>query len=97
MSKQQYQIVILDNEMPVLDGVTTAKILKSKMKNGEIEQLILIGSSANPFSNEDEDPETGAKVKIMDYLLPKPIMQDELIKIFKKIINNYSYDDQLMN
>lgn len=72
--------------MPVLDGRTTAIILKEMMTKKEISPIVLIGSSANNFNMEEYDEKSHKNYKVIDYFLPKPIMQEELVKTFKQIL-----------
>eukprot|EP00331_Platyophrya_macrostoma_P033664 CAMPEP_0176434962 /NCGR_PEP_ID=MMETSP0127-20121128/17015_1 /TAXON_ID=938130 /ORGANISM="Platyophrya macrostoma, Strain WH" /LENGTH=654 /DNA_ID=CAMNT_0017817851 /DNA_START=470 /DNA_END=2437 /DNA_ORIENTATION=+ len=49
---QQYSLIFLDYNMPVMDGFETARTLREEIKNKTIDELIIIGCTA--FVNQNE-------------------------------------------
>ena len=78
---QQYKVVFLDCEMPVLDGFETAKLLKKKVKKGEIDDIKIIACTA--FVQKSD--EVKAKEAGMNDFCTKPInciaIKEKLSKI----------------
>eukprot|EP01022_Parablepharisma_sp_SALTPOND_P028330 TRINITY_DN70804_c1_g1_i1.p1 TRINITY_DN70804_c1_g1~~TRINITY_DN70804_c1_g1_i1.p1 ORF type:complete len:673 (-),score=67.41 TRINITY_DN70804_c1_g1_i1:111-2129(-) len=50
-----YKLVVMDINMPVLDGIEATRILREKMQNGEIPPTTIIALSAQPLREEDKD------------------------------------------
>ena len=50
-----YKIVVLDINMPVLDGIETARILRQKIAAGELPDMNILALSAQPLRPEDHD------------------------------------------
>eukprot|EP01022_Parablepharisma_sp_SALTPOND_P007971 TRINITY_DN135000_c0_g1_i1.p1 TRINITY_DN135000_c0_g1~~TRINITY_DN135000_c0_g1_i1.p1 ORF type:complete len:668 (-),score=90.14 TRINITY_DN135000_c0_g1_i1:95-2098(-) len=76
-----YKVAVLDINMPVLDGIETAKILKHKMKNKEIPPLFLIALSAQPLKAEEQEfffDEAG----FSDYIT-KPTKKADFLELVK--------------
>ncbi|TVQ11628.1 MAG: PAS domain S-box protein [Bacteroidetes bacterium] len=67
-----FQIILMDIQMPVMDGVTATKIIRSKHP----EYKIIIGLSANVFTSEVE----GFLRSGLDDYIVKPAKSDELYK-----------------
>lgn len=78
---QQYKVVFLDCQMPVLDGFETAKLLKKKVKKGEIDDIKVIACTA--FVQKSD--EVKAKEAGMNDFCTKPInfiaIKEKLSKI----------------
>lgn len=75
--KNDYDIVFMDIQMPVLDGISaTKKILEQE----KLKDLTIIAITANAF---DEDREN-CKLAGMKDFIPKPIKIDSIIEIIKK-------------
>ena len=68
-SCQQYKVIFLDCNMPILDGYETTRILRRMEKNGEIENIKIIACTAF-VQQSDED---GAREAGMDDFCTKPI------------------------
>jgi len=79
-----YQVVILDYNMPEMNGFQLAKLIKShesKIKP----KLVLLSSSI-----VEEEKEINAS-KILDCFLTKPIRRDELNQSLLSVINNMNW------
>ncbi len=66
---QQYKLMFLDCQMPILNGFETAKLLKRMMNDGEIDWLRIVGCTA--FVQEAD--EKRARQAGMDDFCTKPI------------------------
>ena len=66
---QQYKIVFLDCNMPIMDGFETSRILRGMIKRGEIDDFKIIACTAF-VQQSDED---NAKEAGMDDFCTKPI------------------------
>jgi signal transduction histidine kinase/DNA-binding response OmpR family regulator len=78
-----YHVILMDIEMPVLDGISaTEKILEYEKENNK-EHVPIIALTANTLEEtKQKHPNFN-----MDGLLSKPIKADELEKTLKKILN----------
>jgi CheY-like chemotaxis protein len=66
---EQYKLMFLDCQMPILNGFETAKLLKRLMSDGEIDYLRIVGCSA--FIQEADEKK--ARQAGMDDFCTKPI------------------------
>ncbi len=76
VEKEKFDLILMDIQMPVMDGVTATQELKKKF-------LILppiIGLSANAFEG---DREKYMKLGMNDYLT-KPVKEEDLLKVLKR-------------
>ena len=75
LEESEYDIVIMDKLMPIMDGPTTAKKIREH-KDEKISQIYIIGNSANWLNGLDEEClELG-----MNASLAKPVRFDQLQK-----------------
>ena len=79
LDKETYDMVLMDINMPIMDGVACAKEirLRSKDKNGNI-PIIAITGNANNYSKED------FKALGIDDYIPKPLNYDLLVETVKR-------------
>ena len=80
-----YKLIIMDCQMPIIDGYEATKILKQMMKDGEISNMPIIGCTAFTSKKQiDECFECG-----MDQVLLKPVLKDKLTEVLEqyKLIN----------
>lgn len=77
-----FQLIIMDLNMPVMDGVEASEILTSLMKNGEIPKTPIIALTA-----AEETPFLKQKLQNAGicFLAQKPMSKDN----FNKIANNF--------
>lgn len=80
LTKQKYDILLMDCEMPVLDGYETTKVIRESETNGI--NTIIIGLSGNPL---EDDKNKYLKIGMDDYLT-KPIP----INTLKDILNKWN-------
>ena len=79
-SKKRFDLILMDCNMPVLDGYKTTEILKKMMKENEIEDTPIVAVSAyNKDSEEKKCLESG----MVDYL-EKPITKVKFEEFWKK-------------
>ena len=75
--KKSYDLVLMDIQMPILDGIAASKAIR---KNTKIKQPIIIALTANALK---DDRESCLKAGMNDYL-SKPVslqdMKETLIK-----------------
>jgi len=78
-----YKLILMDYEMPVMDGITATEILTRMMKNKEIENIPIIGCSGH---KEGEKIKEGLKSG-MDEVVEKPVQREKLMKILEKYVD----------
>lgn len=79
MKKKRPDLIILDYDMPVVDGKATLKMLKDKEEMKDIPVIFLTGV------NEKEHIRAVLELKPQGYLL-KPAEPERLIEIIQKIL-----------
>ena len=83
-SNSKFDLILMDCNMPVLDGYQTAKILKKMMQDKEIDNSPIIAVSAyNKESEENRWLENG-----MDDFLEKPISKHSFEELWNKWVEN---------
>jgi len=80
VEENDFDFILMDIQMPVMDGVTATKILRKKYKKSPP----IIGLSANAFEG---DREKYLKYGMDDYII-KPINEEDFKNIIKKHVNN---------
>jgi len=83
LSKQQYDIIILDKQMPVLDGLAVAKHIRQTMNRKQEEVSIILSSAAVA----DKDDLIRYKSLGIDAYLPKPFTEELLFSTLSEIFN----------
>eukprot|EP01016_Furgasonia_blochmanni_P029213 TRINITY_DN3075_c0_g1_i4.p2 TRINITY_DN3075_c0_g1~~TRINITY_DN3075_c0_g1_i4.p2 ORF type:complete len:208 (-),score=39.98 TRINITY_DN3075_c0_g1_i4:160-783(-) len=64
-----YKLVFMDCDMPIMDGLEATKLLREKMKDGELPELRIIACTAFAFPSEIEKCYAAG----MDDYLTKPV------------------------
>lgn len=77
------KLIILDCNMPVMDGYTCVKLLKQMMSRGEIPVIPVVACTA--YVHEDEKKYCDKYG--FDHLLPKPINVNKLKALFDKYLS----------
>lgn len=80
LEKNDYDLVLMDIQMPVMDGYTATR----KLRAIGLSELIICGLSANAMK---QDYEKAYAVGMNDYLT-KPIDKNELSQVFEKYLCN---------
>jgi CheY-like chemotaxis protein/nitrogen-specific signal transduction histidine kinase len=78
-----YKLVLMDCQMPVMDGYEATRILKNKMENDELRSCPVIALTAN---NRSEQHENLCKKAGMDGHVSKPLQISELESVLKKVM-----------
>ena len=85
--KSKYDLILMDINMPVMDGITAMKEIKKLEK--EYYNIPIIALTANSIAGDKEKYlEEG-----MDDYLSKPLEFDKLKSILKKYLNNSFYEE----
>ncbi len=83
LSKQQYDIIILDKQMPGADGLAVAKHIRQTMNRKQEEVSIILSSAAIA----DKDDLIRYKSLGIDAYLPKPFTEELLLSTLIEIFN----------
>lgn len=81
LKKQDYFLVLMDNMMPVMDGIEATRIIRS-MKNPYYETVPIIALTADAIVGVKEDFLAAG----MDDFVSKPIHVEELYRVIRKYI-----------
>jgi len=78
---QQFKVILMDCQMPIMDGYEATTILKEMMEKNEIKKTPIIALTANTGQRDMERCyESG-----MDDFLSKPLSKSELSEILKRL------------
>ena len=73
----EYKIVFMDINMPVMSGIRASNIIKTKIKLGELKTIPIIGLSAETM-NEEEIENLFNQSGFVEYLM-KPISKEKFM------------------
>lgn len=79
---ESYDLVLMDIQMPIMDGLTCARTIRSS-SNEKIRSIPIVAMTANAF---EEDHQKALSAGMNDFLT-KPIHPDELIRILHNILH----------
>ncbi len=85
--KEKYDLILMDINMPIMDGITATKIIKDLEK--EFYDIPIVALTANSISGDKERYLSQG----MDDYLSKPIEFNKLVLILKKYLQNNSLED----
>jgi len=78
-----YSLILMDCQMPVMDGFEATRILTKKMRAGELPRIPIVGCTA--FNGLDK---LTACIKTgMEEVISKPVIKDKLREILKRFTN----------
>jgi len=77
---EYFKFILMDLQMPILDGYQAAKILRGMMRKEEIPEVAIIALSAN---DRDEDKKKCIEYGMMEHLA-KPLKEHQLDEILRK-------------
>jgi len=83
--KHAFQVILLDCQMPVMDGYEATRALRGMMKAKQVEECAIIALTAN---NRDEDHEKLCESVGMNGVLSKPLKVEEMEELLKKLNKN---------
>lgn len=78
LEKEDFDLILLDINMPVMDGIECAKNIRESEKQYQAIPIIAITGNANDFTKED------FITAGINTFLPKPINYDSLIEKVKE-------------
>jgi len=88
-NKKPFGAILMDIQMPVMDGYEATKLLKEMMAKNEIEEMPIIALSAN---DTEADQSRCREVGMYDHL-SKPLKEEHLKKVLEGVFNrNYKRD-----
>jgi len=79
----KYDIVLMDVQMPVMDGYTATKLLREWETENDLEPTPVIALTANAF-REDEEKSMGA---VCNFHLSKPVKKVILLDVLDRYLN----------
>lgn len=80
LEKEQFDLIFMDIQMPILDGIDTTKVIRSSDNLGANSRIPIIAMTANAMAG---DKEMCLDAGMNDYIT-KPIQPDEVEIILKK-------------
>lgn len=80
-------VILIDCQMPEMDGYEATRILKGLMKKGKIPEIPIVALTAN---NNESDKKACLKAGMCEYLT-KPLTDNDLVGLFKKYIPTHSF------
>ncbi len=83
--------ILMDIQMPVMDGYAATKALRKMMKKKEIYDIPVIAVSAN----DSEDDKKRSREAGMERHLSKPLYEDNLRSVLEEVLGKMLYDDVL--
>ena len=82
VKQSQYKLIFMDCNMPIMDGFEATRVLKAKMKNKEIDPIVIVACTA--YLNEDEKVPLNATG--FDSFCMKPVNREKIAGILKKYL-----------
>jgi len=77
---EKFDLILMDIQMPILDGIETSKIIDKKKKEGKMYEVPIIALTATKITNRER--EEYKQNGILDWL-EKPLKEEQLTKILK--------------
>ena len=84
LRKGSYDVVIMDIEMPVMDGIEAAKRIRSGMAGGHNSEIPIIAMTAHVFEEMKEKCLSAG----MNSFVSKPIRIEEINTIIKNVLTS---------
>ena len=78
------KMILMDINMPVMDGIQAAKALKKKMIEGSMKFIPIIMSTANSTLDADQKLDG---ISLFDGSLPKPLDKEKFLEVLDQAIN----------
>jgi two-component system, sensor histidine kinase and response regulator len=80
VEKEEYKVIIMDVQMPIMDGYTSAKKIRD-FESGKRKKTLIVGLTAYAMKGDKEKVLSAG----MDYYIAKPFKQEELLSVINKI------------
>jgi len=81
INKRPFDVILMDLQMPVMDGYEATRVLKTMMESQEISDIPIIALSAN---DSEDDKARCREVGMQDHL-SKPLKEDQFKKILGEV------------
>ena len=78
LQKSDFQLVLMDIQLPTMDGYEATAIIRNKLKN----PIPIIATTAHAFAGEREKCLTAG----MNDYIPKPLQEDAVLAMIQKYI-----------
>ena len=78
-----FSLILMDCNMPIMDGFTASEKIKQMIIKKEIENLLIIGATAN---ESNANYIKGCATHGMDFCISKPISRTKLKEILEKFL-----------
>lgn len=82
MSKDEYDLVLLDIHMPIMDGMECARTIRALPNKQKQIPIIAITGNANNYTEQDFEAAG------INAYIPKPLNYDSLVEKVKEYIND---------
>ena len=82
VKQYQYKLIFMDCNMPIMDGLEATKILKAKMKDKEIDPIVIVACTAF-IAEQDKMLATGIGV---DSFCIKPVNREKIADVLNKYL-----------
>ncbi len=87
LERKSYDVIIMDLQMPIMDGLTAAKVIRQRLKL----DVPIIGCSAGISNRSDHDQ----LKRLMNDFIDKPYTEEELVTTLVKYTKNrHDSDDE---
>ena len=83
LAQQQYDIILMDCQMPELDGYQTTQVIRQR-EEGQVNRTVIIGLTANAMAGDRQKCLDAG----MDDYLSKPIDMNNLTSLLQKWLEN---------
>ena len=80
LQKADYQLVLMDIQLPTMDGYETTNIIRNEFKNA----IPIIATTAHAFAGEREKCLAAG----MNDYIPKPLQEDAVLAMIQKYIKS---------
>ncbi|KAK0252425.1 hypothetical protein LTS09_012543 [Friedmanniomyces endolithicus] len=88
--KSAFDIILMDQEMPVLDGNAATRELRELADKGEVERIPILGVTANVRAEQQDEMVNAG----MDDVISKPYKVDDLIRKIEEVTGKSGKSDR---
>lgn len=83
VGEQRYDVVLMDVQMPVMDGIEATRQIRRMERDRRMEPCLIVAVTANVMAHQIEDYRTAG----MDNVLAKPLRKDALRSVIQHAVN----------